>query len=239
MIPKNIKDQLTAKIPPELILQRQGGGKQMLSYISGATVTTMLNRAFGWDWDWEAQEFWIQNSVDKFNQYAKTKDANYNGKDGAWEYQLPVCHCKGILTVRYIDDNGNQKVIRKSGVGSKSINGGQTDQEHIYKSASTDALKKAASLLGIGLELYYKEEEALYFAQLEMEDMWTDEDREAHKDNFNYVMTLLKDNGLTEDQLQPYVMEWSNNELFAFCQIGPDRLDSFVSYLKAESGAEE
>lgn len=239
MIPKNIKEQLTAKIPQELILQRQGGGKQMLSYLSGATVTTMLNRAFGWDWDWEVQDVWIQQSTDKFNQYAQTKDASYNGKPGAWEFQLPVCHCKGILTVRYIDENGKEKVIRKSGLGSKSINGGQTDQEHIFKSASTDALKKAASLLGIGLELYYKEEEALYFAQLELEDMWTDKDREEHKENFDYILNLLKDNGLTEESLQPYVMEWSNNELFAFYQIGPDKLDSFVKYLQAEAGGEE
>lgn len=234
MIPKHIKEQLTAKIPQELILQRQGGGKQMLSYISGATVTTMLNRAFDWDWDWETQEFWVQNSVEKFNQYAKTKDATYNGKEGAWEYQLPVCHCKGILTVRYIDENGNQKTIRKSGVGSKSINGGQTDQEHIYKAASTDALKKAASLLGIGLDLYYKEEEQAYFDYMEHQSLWSDEEKENHKDALNFVDNLLRENGLEEESLAPYVSEWSGNKIMQYYKIGPSEIESFVEYLKKE-----
>lgn len=67
------------------------------------------------------------------------------------EPQPPVAH---VLLELVIPGLGT-----RSAWGSKTVLGGASEQESIYKAAATDALKKAASLFGFALELYDDEEE--------------------------------------------------------------------------------
>jgi recombination DNA repair RAD52 pathway protein len=128
---------LEAKLDPNLIKKRKQGNTE-LSYIGGHTVIRMLNEAFSYRWSYEIVTEEIVPSLPKVNKYAKPGEGP--------EPQPPVAKVLGRLTVPGLGV--------KEQYGSKVIIGGATEQEASFKSASTDALKKCATLFGIGLELY-------------------------------------------------------------------------------------
>lgn len=123
---------------PKWIEQRKVGGTT-LSYIGGHVVIRLLNKAFGYQWSFEIVNEQIVPSIPKLNKYAKA------GQD-PMEPQPPVVKILGRLTVPGLGV--------KEQYGSKVLIGGASEQESAFKSASTDALKKCASLFGIGLDLY-------------------------------------------------------------------------------------
>ena len=136
------KAVVSEKLNPSWIKQRTVG-KTTLSYIGGQTVIRLLNKAFNYQWSFEIVSEEIVPSVPKLNKYAKA------GQDPL-EPQPPVVKVLGRLTIPGIGV--------KEQYGSKVLIGGASEQESAFKSASTDALKKCASLLGIGLELYGEDE---------------------------------------------------------------------------------
>jgi hypothetical protein len=132
---------LEAKLNPALIKERQQGNTK-LSYIGGHTVIRLLNKAFKYQWSFEIVSEEIVPSQPKVNKY-KPNDPP--------EAQPPVAKVLGRLTVPGYGV--------KEQYGSKVLIGGATEQEAAFKSASTDALKKCATLFGIGLELYGDDED--------------------------------------------------------------------------------
>jgi hypothetical protein len=195
----------------------------------------MLNKAFGYLWEWEAEREWIQESYKYFNQYSKVPEdqkISYNGKKGAWEEQAPVCHVKGRLTVWIETHTGNLEKITKTGYGSKSIIGKQSEQESAFKSAGTDALKKAASLFGIGLALYRDEEEQEYFDEMNYEDPWTDEMLAKYTDEREYLSGIMETYQLGTEDMDSYVQEFSEGVLNDISQITPENIQGFVEYMK-------
>lgn len=125
---------LLGHTPKEHIYTRPGKGGQKFTYVTGIYITKALNFIFGWNWDFEV----IQH-----------------GKEGnqIWVH--------GKLTVKSPD--GSQSVI-KSQFGRadiKFMKGSKTDMVDFgndLKAASTDCLKKCASLLGIASDVYGKAE---------------------------------------------------------------------------------
>lgn len=227
-IDHTIKSKLSAPIPDYLIQQRQGGGNKMLSYLSGSTVTDMLNDAFGYAWSWEVKEQWLENSIPYFNAYSKSREkVNYNGKDGAWEEQGPVAHVRGTLIVYMQVEGGSIVELRKDGYGSKSVLGKQNDQESIFKAAGTDALKKAASLFGIGLELYRNESEQAYFDIINYEDPWTDEAKETFKDQLAFIEDYKTTNGVDDDAWAEFVGQVTGDSYL----VTPDNIIGIVQYI--------
>jgi hypothetical protein len=119
------RELLQKPFQPHQIKQRHGNYGQILDYVEGHAVIERLNQAF----------------------------------DGNWTYEL-VDH-------KILEENGEVLVlgklvaegITKMAFGSKRITR-NTETKSIVslgddlKAASTDALKKAASLLGVGLYLY-------------------------------------------------------------------------------------
>lgn len=232
-ISKKIKELLTAPIPDSLIQERAGGGGKTLSYISGSTVTDMLNSAFGYAWSWEVKKEWITESIPYFNTYSKIaeKDKVVNpvtGKKGAWEDQGPIAHVLCTLTVWLRDENNNLIPIKKDGYGSKSILGKQNDQESIFKAAGTDALKKAASLFGIGLELYRNENEQYYFEELNYEDPWTDEVMAKYKKELEFLANYRKEYEVSDEELAQLVYDVTQ----VGYDIVPENITEIVAYIK-------
>jgi len=127
---------LHKETPAKYVRERpaKGGGKW--KYVSGGYVKKTLNLMFGFNWDFEIIEQLIIHGE---------------------------CIVKGRLTVRT-----NGVVIVKTQFGNKDIvykklQEGETERQPLsigndLKSASTDALKKCASELGIGADIYNKEE---------------------------------------------------------------------------------
>lgn len=156
--PKKATEILNQKLKPEWIEQRKQGGAT-LSYIGGHIVIRLLNNAFNYQWSFEIIHEEIVQSLPKaafvgYGQNKKPKvDANGNQ---VFDPQPPVVKVRGRLTVPGLGV--------KEQYGSKVLIGGATEQESAFKSASTDALKKCASLFGIGLELYGEAEGLEYQA---------------------------------------------------------------------------
>lgn len=239
-IDPEIKKVLEEPIPANIIHQREGGKKKdqntgrwekvMLDYISGATVIDYLNRSFDYMWEWRVDKYWIQPSIDKKSS-GYDKDVNGdNIPKGQPVPQGPVAMVLGTLTVFTQSKDGVQKIC-KQGFGSKSIVGGQSEQESVFKAAATDALKKAASLLGIGASLYRDEEEQAYWDELNYVDPWTDEEMEKHKDDFEYLKKL-KEAGYTDKELDDFAAYW--DEKYQRVQdIPPEMFAQFIESVKA------
>lgn len=229
---KKAKQLITAPIPQSLIKERDGGRGMTLSYLSGSTVIDYLNAAFNYLWDMEIIKIWKEESVEKQpSKWDKQKGINDPVP------QNPVAHAIVKLTVYMPQADGSVLPITKMGTGSKSVIGGQSEQESIFKAATTDALKKAASYFGIGLELYRDEDEQAIFDEMNFEDPWTDEAMEVHKESIDFVQSVMKDYGLNADDMGGYVQEFSGGELTVFAEIVPENIDAFTEFLKAKIDA--
>ena len=230
--PEKAKQVVIRPIPDQLIKQRPGGGGKSLSYLSGSTVIDLLNEAFGYLWSWEQTEQWVQKSEPKFNpKYDKEPVP-----------QGPVAHVKGRLTVHLPQEDGSMINITKTGYGSKAVMGTQMDQESIFKAAGTDALKKAASLFGIGLELYRDEDEQLFFDEINYEDPWTDEMLEQYEKERMFIKNFMEEHELTMEDMEYYFEAFSDGMFNSIDFIVPDNIEAFVKFLKLqlkEAQAEE
>lgn len=224
MFPEKAKNIITQPIPSALIKKRQGGGKMMLSYISGSTVIDYLNRAFDYLWSSEIVKSWKEESSDKFNP-------KYDDKPLP---QAPVIHVQVRLTV-YIPSESGYLQLHKDGFGSKEIIGSQSEQADSFKSASTDALKKAASLFGIGLELYRSEEEQEFFDSFDYEDPWTDEKKKEFAQETAFLRDIFTEYKLEDDGLDEYVVEFSEGTLTTIADIVPENIKAFVEFITVKT----
>lgn len=123
--------KMMQRTPKEQVYRRKGRGKDVFDYVTGSYCTKWLNFVFGWNWDWEIVQ---------------------HGKEGRQVWAL------GKLTVR---GNKPGQVITKTGFGRADVKalrdgGGDLDYGNDLKAASTDAMKKAASLLGFASDIYGK-----------------------------------------------------------------------------------
>lgn len=224
VFPKKIKEKIERRLNPALIKTRDVSGKSM-KYIAGSTVVDILNDAFDYMWDWISDKEWIEQGVSWYNKYWK----NAEGKqEGRWEEQGPVAHVRGHLVVSFYDDNGNFHEITKSGYGSKCIIGKQSEQDSIFKAAETDALKKAASRLGIGLELYRSEEENAYFEMAKDPTAWTDETLHKYAKALDYINDVM---GQLAPKDQIEVIEQFGYDCHSLEDINPTNIDNFIGYL--------
>lgn len=117
--------------PKAHVYKRKGRGGQMFDYVTGSYVTKALNYIFGWNWDFEVVEHGVQG-------------------DQIW--------VKGKLTVR---GNKPGEMIVKTQFGRADIKFMKGTNKHVdfgndLKAASTDAMKKCASMLGIASDIYGK-----------------------------------------------------------------------------------
>ena len=227
--PVKAKEVIARTLPDQLIKQREGGGKKILSYVSGSTVIDLLNEAFGYLWSWDVVEQFVQESQPKFNpRYDKEPQP-----------QGPVAHVRGNLTIPIVQEDGTVVMITKSGFGSKTVLGGQADQEHIFKAAATDALKKAASLFGIGAQLYRDEDEQAFFEAINYEDPWTDELLVKFQPERDYIKKIMEENKATAEDIGEIIAEWSKGALTSIQDLTPDNMADFVSYLRSTQNEEE
>jgi hypothetical protein len=110
---------------PNQIKQRQGNFGHILDYVEGHVVTSRLNDAFEGNWSFEIVKYRILKETNEV-----------------------------IVLGKLIAEN-----VTKMAFGSKEMATNKDTKAIIslgddLKAASTDALKKAASLLGVGLYLY-------------------------------------------------------------------------------------
>lgn len=155
-VPDNILNTAQLKMllggtPKNHVYTRPAKGGGTWSYVTGTFVKKQLNLLFGWDWDFEVIKF----------QY---------------ELDLNQCIVLGKLTCR---SNGRTVVKNQFGradIKIKKATGLPLDLGNDLKAATTDALKKCASELGIASDVYNPNEfkaikiiDAADFEQLPLE----------------------------------------------------------------------
>jgi len=116
---------LEAPFPPEQIRQREGKGGQVLDYVEGSAVIQRLNEGLNGAWSFEVVEYRIHQDLGE------------------------------VLVLGRLIAGG----LVKTQFGSSKLTLHRETIEPVclgddLKAAATDALKKAATLLGVGLYLY-------------------------------------------------------------------------------------
>lgn len=220
----NSRAVLEETIPGQLIQTRKVAGID-LSYVSGNFVIDALNRAFGYAWSWKIDSYWIQPSEPK-------KNRDRNSGTETLVAQPPVAHVVGTLTVYLKDEHGDVIQISKSGAGSKSVLGGSSEQESIFKSASTDALKKAASLFGIGGQLYRDKNEQNYFNSTLGMIHWDQEIKDSLEDDMKWLDKCMDDSGFSSQDIDDIGMNWSAGKYRSLAHMPPYDFKKFINYLK-------
>lgn len=157
---ENAKSVLKRKFDPSVIKERpmgDGSSNKMMKYVEGHNYVKVLNEAFGDQWSFRVVDRFVIPSVPKpayewkegkgGKKFRVPKKDEYGNQ--VFEEQPPVVHVLVELTV--------PKLGTRAQWGSAVLLGGASEQQSAFKAATTDALKKAASLFGIGLELYEDE----------------------------------------------------------------------------------
>jgi hypothetical protein len=157
VINKSQFEILRGRTPRKHIKTRPGKGGKTFSYVEHGYVTKVLNTAFGFAWSFEI----LPQGDGNYFVYLPPVE-----RDG--ERMRPgsvLVH--GKLTVHVHNPDNPAEVLAtiiKTSTGEKEELKGMTWGGHL-KSAESDALKKAASRVGIALDLYWADADEDYIEE--------------------------------------------------------------------------
>lgn len=141
---------LQGRTPEKYKKKRPGKGGKTFTYVPHGYVTAVLNKAFGFDWDFRIVP------IDGSNLFLYMEGK----KSGDKQKASVLVH--GELTVRIHDKKGRLiATITKTSTGEKEAIKNMS-WGSLVKSAESDAFKKAASRLGIALDLYWQDADEDY-----------------------------------------------------------------------------
>lgn len=123
--------QILQRTPPQYVYKRPGKGGGTFDYVTVAYVTKSLNYIFGWNWDFEI----VQHGIEGGQVWALGKLTVRGTKEG----QTIVKTQFGRNDIKY--KRGTKEML---------------DFGNDLKGATSDALKKCASMIGIASDVYGK-----------------------------------------------------------------------------------
>lgn len=195
--------RMVQKTPPQHIYERPGKGGQKFTYVTGNYVEKVLNYVFGFLWDFEvinhgqAGDFiWVQGKLTVKNAQGATISKTQFGRSEV-KYKKDTAH----KPENYVD-YGND-----------------------LKAATTDALKKCASLLGIAGDVYGKQEykhEAEKVVREEPVKVVSVKDTVPGPDG-DPVFTCSNCGGIVDEQVANYSKKMFGQILCRECQAGAKR----------------
>lgn len=192
------RELLEEPFGPEQIKQREGNFGKSLNYIEGNTVIQRLNDAFEGNWSFTVIEHKIFKETDEIVVLGELK----------------------------VDD------VVKTQFGSSRITRARETGDIIsladdLKAAATDALKKAATLLGVGLHLYKSSGQASSLGQSDKENKSNNNNFKRGSNNggdnsggdngngnnrlsakqHKYIMSLSLERGVSKSKLNQHCLE--------------------------------
>lgn len=193
------RELLEKSFGPEQIKQREGNFGKMLNYIEGSSVIQRLNDSFEANWSFEILEHKILDNTDEVVVLGKLAAGD----------------------------------IAKTQFGSSKITRARESGDMIsladdFKAAGTDALKKCATLLGIGLHLYKSSSKAPSLGQSNNKNKSNNNFKRSNNnggngngnggDNGNgnnrisakqhkYIMSLSLERGISKSKLNEHCLE--------------------------------
>jgi len=170
-------------------------GKTQLDYISGTSMLVLLKKAFG-------PFFSVHYGDPVVRTFPPCKKKKYKSDEYEDYFPKPVVEVKCTITVKLFDKETNQVVeIEREGFGTAVYD--PTKEEMITKSASTDALKKAAYSFGFALELSAGKTQSYEQAAIEaadhngqwfretMFDEWTNDAWARHAEEVKFINAFM------------------------------------------------
>lgn len=122
-------EMLVAPTNPKYVLKRPGKGGKQFNYIPGWYFKKKLNFIFGWMWD--------------FQILGERIDGDFVTVKG----KIVIKNAKGQILVEKTDFGGHPIMYLSGGKNYLDIS-------NDFKAAATDCLKRCATQLGIGLDVY-------------------------------------------------------------------------------------
>jgi hypothetical protein len=190
-------DFITSSTPDKFKKTRKGPGGKYFTYVSGGYIKKVLNLMFGWNWDFRVLEHKFDLEVGQV--YVLGELRCRIPKNEALETQEIVRTQFGRSIVKFF--KGTEKPI---------------DIGNDLKAATTDALKKCASELGIASDIYQPEE----FKELDVVEEYQSPTDVADNKNTKRVREhISKSKNLTtlercrtaiqdDDLLMDYLFKW-------------------------------
>lgn len=146
---------LLSKTPKAHIYSRPAKGGGTWNYVTGTYVKKVLNLMFGWDWNFEVVEHKFDLNIGQAYVLGKLT-VNSNGKS-IIKMQFGRVDIKFKKELAYNSDGTPKMATNRQGqeyqVKETSKNS-PLDLGNDLKAATTDALKKCASELGIASDVY-------------------------------------------------------------------------------------
>lgn len=130
--------KIVQKTPAQHIYERPGKGGQKFTYVTGNYVIKALNFVFAWNWDFEV----LSHGIEQGQVWVHGK-LTVKGPNGETITKSQF----GRADIKYLKD---PKTKRPTST--------MLDFGNDLKGASTDSLKKCASMLGIASDVYGKQE---------------------------------------------------------------------------------
>lgn len=214
------KNIINSPIENKLIYKING-----FSYVNHQVLVDLLNKTFDYAWNWVI--------IDKgINETYKFKKSKYNNTSSDDEYKSYYSWVLGELSYPSITEDKKIIWIKKQAFGGKPLIGDAKIQSQNFKSASSDALKKAASLIGFARNVYM--DENIYKQIMEAEeayDSWSEDNSILFKDQLLVLEKLNKAVG--EEKFTEYVKDFCTETLLysRFGQITPSNINNFIDYL--------
>lgn len=203
-----IKNLAVQRLNPSVISSMEKGG-QKLYYISGTTVMDMLTAAFDSLWSVQYSQPWI-------NKFEPLK----NGYEPD-----PVVTVKATLTIPIFDEETKTVVtVTREGFGTAVMK--KKFEEMVLKTASTDALKKAAYSFGIGGELFRNQAEQNFFYYLTSD--WTPELQTVYSNEWALVRSIAEQYGFNNNIIGALVQRFTEGEC---AMITPKNIVDFTAWL--------
>ena len=215
--------QINSGVESQYISTRDKGNKTY-RYVEASYIIELLNKLFGYTWNWEVDtpEIHLTGGKDK------------NGNDKCYV----TVH--GRLTVPVLNPNFTETAsdykdryiwIMKESFGSHLIAGTDPEvQGFAYKAAATDALKKCASMLGIAKNVYMSEELFTYLQENGEVDEWTDETIKMYKEQYDKMMDLYR----TNSDLPKYIHDFctETKDYSEMDRITPGNVINFLAWVQ-------
>ena len=211
---KNQRARLTEPIPDSLVFFDQGNNK----YVNHMVVVDKLNEVFNHSWCW--------NIIDKGIEESKAF-TNKSGQTSAASYYIWVL---GELRYPVMDPFSKNVIwVTKQAFGGKVVVGNGKVQSQAFKSASSDALKKAASLIGIAPNVYMRNDvfEALDESD---SDTWTPNKVSIYAKETDRVREIKEAMG--EDEFNKLVETFcqESDNYTQYGKVTPSNIEAFLAY---------
>jgi hypothetical protein len=144
--------------PQEAIKSREGRGNQSYPYVEWSWVNSVLVKATQNHYDFQSQCEIVRVDDQPEMRYDSTRKRKVPVLDSAGVPKMipqpPVLVCHGALTLfDYSFPEGQQKLGTRENYGSAVLMGPADQWGDMYKSATSDCLKKCAQLFGVALDL--------------------------------------------------------------------------------------